>query len=245
MRLRCPVSSQLSVLHWDRLEGELSSNIYILEDDHNLTFLAMPTTLGTYTCLATEHNFTQTLAIYEVQQKHESTFQPSSTPSTLSPESRREATSPPPKPETMPGAKDEKPITEEKQKVTTGVAAITVMPSSGNAPDDGSTNMLQHESSKSYLKELVAVTVLLVMCICALLLVAAYNLRKFYHSRTVPHLPSLHSGTGSTEGGMEHERQALNGDSPQLAKHNVQKSPNTPSNGVSSGSNGHLPNIPI
>ncbi|XP_047671951.1 semaphorin-4A isoform X2 [Tachysurus fulvidraco] len=245
VRLHCQVSSQLSVLHWERLGGELSSDIYILKDDRSLTFLATPTTLGTYKCLATEHNFTQTLAIYEVRQKQESTFQPSSTPSTLSPQSTREATSPPPKPETMPGAKDEKPVTEETQKATTGVAAITVMPSSSNAPDNGSTNRLQLESSTSYLKELVAVTVLLVMCICALLLVAAYNLRKYYHSRTVPHLPSIHRDTGSTEGGMEHERQALKGDSPQLDKHNGQKSPNTPSNGVSSGSNGHLPNIPI
>ncbi|KAG7325890.1 hypothetical protein KOW79_010815 [Hemibagrus wyckioides] len=238
VRLHCPVSSRLASLHWERHRGELSPNIYIQEDGI-LSFLATPTTLGSYECQATENGFTQTLAVYEVRQKQDSTHQPSATPTTLSPENGRQATSPPTKPETTPGPKDEKPMT---QKSTTSTATSTVIPSSVHVPEDGSTNMFQRESSTSYLKELVAVSVLLVICICALLMVAAYNLRKSYRSRTVPHLPSSHQ---DTEGGTEQEREALRENSPQPDKHHGQKSPNTPSNGVSNGSNGHLPNIPI
>ncbi|KAK3508512.1 hypothetical protein QTP70_031371, partial [Hemibagrus guttatus] len=244
VRLRCPVLSRLASLHWDRPGGELSPNIYIQENG-SLSFLATPTTLGTYECQATENGFTQTLVVYVVRQKHDSTLQPSATPTTLSPESGREATLLPPKPETTPGANGEKPLTEKTQKATTSATASTVIPSAVHVPEDGSTNMLQRESSTSYLKELVAVSVLLVICICALLMVAAYNLRKGYRSRTAPHLPSSHQDIATTEGGTEQEREALRGNSPQLDKHSGQKSPNTPSNGVSNGSNGQLPNIPI
>lgn len=238
VRLHCPVSSRLASLHWERPTGELSPNIYIQENGI-LSFLATPTTLGTYECQATENGFTQTLAVYEVRQKQDSTLQPSATPTTLSPENGRQAMSPPMEPETTPGPKDEIPMT---QKSSTSAATSTVILSSVHIPEDGSTNMLQRESSTSYLKELVAVSVLLVICICALLMVAAYNLRKSYRSRTAPHLPSSHR---DTEGGTEQEREALRENSPQLDKHHGQKSPNTPSNGVSNGSNGHLPNIPI
>lgn len=239
VRLRCVVSSQLAALHWMRPGGKISLNIYIQEEGGSLNFLATPTTLGTYVCQATENGFTQTLAVYEVREKDDFAFQPATIPTAPGTESRQEATPPPPKPEPTPDAEAEKPKTEKSRRL----AVNTVVSRSGHAPDDGSINMLQRESRPSFLKELVAVSVLLVMCVCALLLVAAYNLRKNYHSRTAPHSPSLHRDPERSAGATEQETETLKGNSPQLPKHNGQKTP--PNNGVSNGSNGHLPNIPI
>lgn len=234
VRLRCLPSSQLAELHWERDGAELSPNIYLQEDRGDLSFLATPTTLGTYLCKATENGFTQTLAVYEVSQKVDSTLQPSSTSPTHSPETGRETTTLS-EIKTIPVTKEKKPAT---RKPTPSPTVSTVSLSPTHAPADGSTDRLQLETRACYLKELVAVSVLLVMCVCALLLVTAYIWRKSYRSRTAPHLPS-------TEGGTDEEREALRGTSPQPDKHNEQKSPNTPSNGVSNGSSGHLPNIPI
>lgn len=248
VRLHCLVPSQLAVLHWERPGGEISPNIYIHGKGGILSFLATPTTLGTYVCQATENGFTQTLAVYEVRQKEEPTLQPTPAPSTRSPERERKTTPSPPKPETTINTKDKKPVTEKTAKPTTAATVSTVVPSSARAPDHGSTNMLQRETRASYLKELVAVSVLLVMCVCALLLLTAYNLRKSYRGRTAPHSSMLHRDASATEGGTAQEREALRGNLPQLGKHSEQKSPNMPSNGnvsVSNGSNGHLPNIPI
>ncbi|KAB5517711.1 hypothetical protein PHYPO_G00170360 [Pangasianodon hypophthalmus] len=244
VRLRCVLSSQLAQLRWERPGGELSPDIYMQEDRGNLSFLATPTTLGTYMCQAVENGFTQTLVVYEVRQKDDFTLRPTSKSPTRIPEPGRETTTRP-KIETTPNAIEKKPTMEKTQKPTLSATVSPVGPNATHAPADGSTNMPQLETRTSYLKELVAVSVLLVICICALLLVAAYSLRKSYRSRTVPRLPSLHRDPGTTEGGTHQEREALRGNSPQLDKHNGQKSPNTPSNGVSNGSNGHLPNIPI
>ncbi|TSK28309.1 Semaphorin-4B [Bagarius yarrelli] len=220
-----------SCADWRRCTGhdpvaKSPQNIYIQEKGGSISFLATPTTLGTYVCQATENGFTQTLAVYEVRQDDDPAFQALTTPTAPVPDSRPEATSPLLKLE----PKSQRPVEN------------TVVQVSGHAPDDGSVNMLQRESRACYLKELVAVSVLLVMCVCVLLLVAAYNLRKSYRSRTAPHSPSLHRRPGSSEGASEQETKALKGNSPQVPKHNGQKTPNK---GVSSGSNGHLPNIPI
>lgn len=211
-------------------------SIYLQEDRGDLSFLATPTTLGTYMCQATENGFTQTLAVYEVQEKVDSTLQSSSSTSpTHSPETGRDdGATTLSKIETIPVTQEKKPATP-KPTVSTETETD---PSPTHAPADGSTDRQKLETGACYLKELVAVSVLLVMCVCALLLVTAYVWRKSYRSRTAPHLPS-------TEGGTDQEREALRGSSSQLDKYNEQKSPNTPSNGVSNGSNGHLPNIPI
>lgn len=241
VRLHCLSSSQLAVLHWEGPRDELSPNIYIQEDSGVLNFLATPMTLGIYSCRATENGFTQTLAVYEVIEKGEPTPQASSTSPTRHPEILPRPTSPL-EMETPPDNEENNPT----QKATPSTFASSAIPSSTSTVSaDGLTNMLQRETHTSYLKELVAVSVLLVMCVCALLLVAAYTLRKSYRSRTVAHSsPGCRDAEG-TEGGTDQEREALRGSSPHVDKHNGQKSPNTPSNGVSNGSNGHLPNIPI
>lgn len=236
VRLPCLLSSKLAKLRWKGPKDELSPHIYIQEVGGNLSFLATPTTLGTYVCLATENGFTQRLAVYNVIQKEDPTLQP--TPTSHSPQAEDE-------PITMPKiernieAEEKKPVQKETPSETeSAVVLISTL-----TPPDGLINMLQHETSTSYLKELVAVSVLLAMCVCALLMVAAYNLRKSYRSRTAPHLSPQ-----AAEGGTDHEKEALRDGSSQLDKHNGQKSSNTPSNGVSNGSNGsngHLPNIPI
>lgn len=220
-------------------------DIYIQEDRGVLSFLATPTTLGTYECQAIENGFNQTLAVYKVRQKDDSTIQPSSTSPSRSPETAGEPTKSPPKSTRTPRAEEKTPVLEKTQRPTPSPVVSTVSPIFALTPADGLTNMLQRETSACYLKELVVVSVLLVMCVCALLLVAAYNLRKSYRSRTAPHSPPGCRDAGATEEGTDREREALRGTSPQLAKHNGQKSPNTPSKGVSNGSNGHLPNIPI
>lgn len=245
VHLRCPAASQLAALHWERPKDELSPNIYIQEDRGVLSFLATPTTLGTYMCQATENGFTQTLAVYEVRQRDDSGPRPSSASSTHSPETGRETTTP----TNNERAEEKKAAVEKTQKLSPSAATSTVVPSSTLAQAAGFINMQRHETRASYLKELVAVSVLLVMCVCALLLVAAYNLRNSYRSRTAPHSPPGRRDTGTTGGGggggTDQEREVLRGSSPQPAKPNGPKSPNTPSNDVSNGSNGHLPNIPI
>lgn len=236
VRLRCVASSRLAALHWTRPGGaEISPNTYIQEKGGGLIFLATPTTLGTYVCQATENSFTQTLAVYEVRQSVvvDSALQPLTTPTAPVTDGGPEATPPLPKPEPTSTVKDEKPKTERSRRP----AVDPLVRVTGPVPDDGSVNMLQREPRACYLKELVGVSVLLVACVCVLLLVAAYNLRKSYRSRTAPHSPSLHPG--STEGASEQETKALKENSPQPANHNGSiKS-------VSGGSNGHLPNIPI
>ncbi|XP_053540044.1 semaphorin-4A isoform X1 [Ictalurus punctatus] len=238
VHLRCMPSSQLAELHWVRPGSELSPSIYIQGDRGNLSFLATPTTLGTYECQAVENGFTQTLVVYEVRQ----TDNPALPPSSTSPgaETGREATTRP----TIVATPDAEPTAAMTQKPSPSSTVNTLVPSSSHTPADGLTNM-QRETRPSYLKELVAVSVLLAVSVCACLSMAAYIWRKSYRSRTAPHLPSSRRDTGATEGGTDQETEALRGSSPQLAKHNGQTSPNTPSNGVSNGSSGHLPNIPI
>lgn len=235
VRLHCVPPSRVAQPRWERPGGELSPNIYMQEDGGHLSFLATTTTLGTYECQAVENGFTQTLAVYEVTQKEDPTLPPSSASSTRGPETGH-------RPTTLTRT-ERTPVAEEKRparRPTPSASAVTR--SSTLTPAEGLTDMLQRETSACYLKELVAVSVLLVMCVCALLSVAAYTLRKSYRSRTAPHSSP---GRRDTEGGPDQEREALRGNSPQLDKHNGQKSPNTPSNGVSNGSSGHLPNIPI
>lgn len=231
VRLPCLPLSKLAKLRWEGPEGELSPNIYIQEVGDYLRFLATPTTLGTYECLATENGFTQKLAMYKVIQKEDPTLQPSSTSSSHSPETGQKPMIIPIK--RKPEAEEQKPMQKAIPNATQSVLSSTLTP-------DGFIKMQQRDTSTSYLKELVAVSVLLAMCVCALLMVAAYSLRKSYRSRTAPH-----SSPRAAAGGTHQEREALRDSSSQLDKHNGQKSPNAPSNGVSNGSNGHLPNIPI
>ncbi|XP_046699721.1 semaphorin-4A isoform X2 [Silurus meridionalis] len=228
VRLRCRTLSQLATLHWERSGAELSPDIYIKEHGV-LSFLATPTTLGSYRCQATENGFTQTLCLYEVRQKEDPSLQPISTSSTSSTFSTSSTLSPAPARETTPREKTE-------TKPTTQTSASTLIPAVTQAPAHGSKHMLQHESSASYLKELVAVSVLLAMCVCALLLLVAYDLRKTYHSRTAPHLSSHDS---------DQEREVLQGESPHPEKQSSEKSPHPPNTGVSNGSNVYLPNTPI
>lgn len=248
VHLCCTSESQLARLHWERLGGELSSIIYF-EKNLNLSFLATPRTLGRYACKATENDFTQTLGVYDVVQKEVSTLQPpstsTSTPTRIPKIPEIDPTTPAMAEETPEAPDDEE---EEKQpemnpeKTTPRMSVTKVMLGSGHdTPADGSINMLQRDNGVSYLKELVAVSVLLAMCICALVLLAAYILRLSFHSRTAPHLPWLRRDTATTEGGTDQERASLKGESPQQEK---QKSP-FDSKSMSNGSNGHLPNIPI
>ncbi|XP_035769082.1 semaphorin-4D [Neolamprologus brichardi] len=69
VRLQCPAASRLSQQLWERPNSRLSSDLYLNLEDGSLSFVATPATLGHYLCLSTENGYQQTMAIYHVKQK--------------------------------------------------------------------------------------------------------------------------------------------------------------------------------
>uniref|UniRef100_W5LCT9 Sema domain-containing protein n=1 Tax=Astyanax mexicanus TaxID=7994 RepID=W5LCT9_ASTMX len=230
VHLRCPAASHLAQLHWERLNSQISPKIYMQHEDGSLSFLATPSTLGQYLCQAVENGFTQTLYVYQVRQKSNPTVQPS-TPSrpqiTRTSESGRGSTDATTKGVTTPQTKDE---TVRKYM------------------DIRERQLLA--KNPSYLQELVVVSVLLALCISALLTIALFSFRQRCHIRTAPHSPGSRRDAERAGEDVSHEREALKGNAPGAGKqnghaHGVAKSPNSLSNGALNGSNGHLPNTPI
>ncbi|KAI4892240.1 hypothetical protein NFI96_028205 [Prochilodus magdalenae] len=266
VRLRCPAPSQLAQLHWERPNSQISPKIYMQHEDGSLSFLATPSTLGQYNCKAKENGFTQTLIMYQVKQKSSPTLQPL-TPNraqvTPLAETERGTVGSTTKWVTTMQAKEEtmppKPNTNELQPTVPVMETPAVTPSKHNRTSISESehlDRLEVESTggepqlltktPSYLRELVAVSVLLALCISALLTIALFSFRQRYYSRTTPHSP----GSQRSGGTPPQEREALRGSSQSEGKrnghgNNLAKSPNTLSNGMLNGSNGHLPNTPI
>lgn len=84
----------------------------------------------------------------------------------------------------------------------------------------------------SYFKELVAVSVLLVLCLSALLAVLLYAVKQRWRSRTVPQQADVHARTPA-----EHDALRLG---PEESKRNGHVR-----GALDAASNGHLPNTPI
>ncbi|KAL6457628.1 hypothetical protein MHYP_G00345910 [Metynnis hypsauchen] len=258
VHLRCPAVSHLAQRHWERQNSQISPKIYMQHEDGSLSFLATPSTLGHYLCKAEENGFTQTLVTFEVKQKSSPTLQPV-TPSrpqvTQSSETGRAPTT---KWVTM--LQDREETMQPKLKVkelqpTVSVRETQAVTTSRNVSENKQDRLKvevaggEHQllaKTPSYLQELVVVSVLLALCISALLTIALFNVRQRCRSRTAPHSPgSQRAGAASPQ-----EREALRGNSPSGGKRNghantTAKSPNTLSNGTLNGSNGHLPNTPI
>ncbi|XP_062865524.1 semaphorin-4A [Trichomycterus rosablanca] len=239
VNLRCPSSSRLARLHWERPGGRLSPSVYIQQPDSSLGFLATPDTLGTYACLAEENGSTQTLAVYEVTRKVDVVQEPStiSTTTTI----RIPHTTPPATTQT--GASTATPEPREPRLV--GIS--TVEGTTYEMMKDLSLSLVDREAEKqlpetrpSYLRELVAVSVLLALCFSVLLLMTLYNLRKSCRGWTA-------SRSVTPGGATPQERQVLRQDSVKLEKENGPsngaESPSAASGGAPNGSNGHLPNI--
>ncbi|XP_052439617.1 semaphorin-4A [Carassius gibelio] len=273
VHLQCPGASHLAKRHWERLNSQLSPKIYIQSDDGGLSFVATPSTLGPYLCQSEENGYTQTLGIYHVKQKSSPTVPPAtpnrphSTPSTeagvkTSISTTRLITPTPTEPRTEPDAEvDPTDSPEDSPAASTHSRSFT--PSLGTEKQDsrktelGETHPLMDKPS--YFQELVVVSVLLALCISALLTIAFHRFGHFCHSRTVPQTPSSRRDAEKGGSATPQERESLRGHSPRLEKRNGQApngqshasqahngtSPIMPSNSMLNSSNGHLPNTPI
>uniref|UniRef100_A0A671NCX8 Semaphorin-4A-like n=1 Tax=Sinocyclocheilus anshuiensis TaxID=1608454 RepID=A0A671NCX8_9TELE len=240
VHLQCPEASHLAKRHWERLNSQLLPKIYIQSDDGGLSFVATPSTLGHYLCQAVENGYTQTLVVYHVKQKSNPTIlpaapnRPHSTPSTeagnktpvyiprlIAPIQME----PRPKPEDVDPTVTLKDSAVENSRMT--------------EPGEN----LQQADKPSYFQELVVVSVLLALCVSALLMIAVKKFRHLCHGRTVPQAPSSRRDAEKGGSAMPQERESLRGHSPRLEKRNGQ-APNG-HNSMLNSSNGHLPNTPI
>ncbi|KAM6958784.1 semaphorin-4A [Aplochiton taeniatus] len=270
VHLQCPDASRLAQRRWERPNSRLSPDLYLKLADGRLQFVATPTTLGHYLCLASENNHTSILCAYLVKQK--------SSPLSQAPATPTRPQSGPARPPTA-GAEQQPPVltvetrprrTEagppEPGARTTTSAGRTSLSTAGRAgrnftlwveqsgkkegvSPDGDPLLLAR--GPVYLKELVVVSVLLALCLSVLLTMALYSLRQRCRSRTTPQAANL-GGRGDSERGAPHEREALRGgQSPHSnGKRSSQGLHNGQANGGLSnvtprGSNGHLPNTPI
>ncbi|XP_026096693.1 semaphorin-4A-like isoform X2 [Carassius auratus] len=268
VHLQCPGASHLAERHWERLNSQLSPKIYIQSDDGSLRFVATPSTLGHYLCQSVENGYTQTLVVYHVKQKSSPTLLPATpnrpfiTPSTeagnktpvLIPRlTAPKQTEPRPKPEdvhpTVP-LKDSPVATTHKSRNFTRLLGTDKENSRMTEPGEN----LQQADKPSYFQELVVVSVLLALCVSALLMIAVKRFRHLYHGRTVPQAASSRRDAENGGCATPQERESLRGHSPHLEKRNGQapngqahdgKSPITLSNSLLNSSNGHLPNTPM
>ncbi len=273
VHLQCPEASHLAKRHWERLNSQLSPKIYIQSNDGGLSFVATPSTLGHYLCQAVENSYSQTQVVYHVKQKSTPTGRlatpnhPHSTPST-------EAGIKPPLSTTRLNAPKQTELRPNPDVVDPTVT-LKDLPADTTHRSSNFNNLLDTEKENprkteagenlqladkpSYLKELVVVSVLLALCISALLTIAFNRYRHLCHSRTVPQTPSSRRDAEKGGSATPQERESLRGHSPRLEKWNGQapngeshdgqthngKSPITLSNSMLNSSNGHLPNTPI
>ncbi|XP_035489360.2 semaphorin-4A isoform X1 [Scophthalmus maximus] len=263
VRLQCPAASQLSQQLWERPNSRLSSELYLHMGDGSLNFVATPATLGHYLCLSTENGYQQTIAIYHVKQKSSplahtpATYtQPQTHPitTTQAPLSRpgpglHTSVNWPERKETRQG-ETEPTLTSRDTQVENrqqgrNLTMWTQEPGQKKA-DFGDGEPLQSAQGPCYLKELVVVSVLLVLCLSLLITVLLYVIRQRCRSRTAPH-----AGTPTRDSDRRTpvEQEALRGNQV-LSKHNGQTlhighPSGSGCNGALTGSNGHLPNTPI
>ncbi|XP_026883616.2 semaphorin-4A isoform X2 [Electrophorus electricus] len=259
VKLQCPRVSRLAQRFWERPDDQLTPSIYLQCDDGaTLSFLATPTTLGRYLCQAMENGFTQTLVVYEVRQKDSTTLQPPATSqhqgSQPTEEGQRGTTGQAAAAWTKPKPKTETPHpTSSSTDMSTVVTHRNVTRKMGSVTQAeigvGDQELLSSRSS--YLQDLIVVSVLLALCIFALIMIGFYNVRQQFHHRT---MPEMHRDAEMAEGTTASEREVLRAQTPYEDKrsgnspsdqYNSHKSSVTLGNGVLNGSHGHLPNVPI
>ncbi|KAL4624802.1 semaphorin-4A-like [Arapaima gigas] len=269
VKLQCPEASHLAVRHWERPNSRLSPDLYLLQDDGSLYFLATPLTLGHYICVSVENGYQQTLAVYSVTQRT------STTPQAVVPLHKKSQattmqtalttvalTSQGIQPEVVKttvkiaGSGDTEPelaTNEEVLRVTTTVLDEHSRQDSKNLSSFRQPRLTQADShdgelqslanSRTYYRELVAVTVMLVMSLCVLLMGALYTLRPHCYRRAGP---QVCPGQDSDVHGSQ-ERDPLSQPTVSVMKpsNQVQDKSLAGSNSTPRGSNGHLPNTPI
>ncbi|XP_072226924.1 semaphorin-4A [Leuresthes tenuis] len=260
VRLQCPAASQLSQQLWERPNSRLSLELYLHHEDGSLSFVATPATLGHYLCLSTENGYRQTMAIYHVKQKSSPMTQtPTSNSQTKQPIPTTQATASPgmhtslgswPK-ITDSGQRETKPpLTTRDTLVTTRLInkglTLWTKESGQRGAEFHDGEPLLSAQSPCYLKELVVVSVLLVLCLSMLITIILYVIRLHYHCRTAPGEEHLSRDSGKT---TPVKQEASRGDkiSSKLSgqvMHNEHVS-GLICNGKLTGLEEHLPNTPI
>ncbi|KAM8841547.1 semaphorin-4B isoform 2-T2 [Spinachia spinachia] len=255
VRLQCPAASQLSQQLWERPNSRLPSDLYLHLEDGSLSFVASPATLGHYLCLSTENGYQQTMAIFHVKQKSSPLTQ---IPNIYTwPEAHHIATTKSvarngPGLHTSVGTWSKTTETRqgESEATLSSSQVITRLQSTnvtllreetwqrGAKYRDGEPLLLARDPC--YLKELVVVSVLLVLCLSLLITILLYVSRQRCHSQTA--LQAV-TPTRDCDRRTPVEQEALKGNS-FLSKHSGHAS-GLVCNGALSGSNGHLPNTPI
>ncbi|XP_077404985.1 semaphorin-4A isoform X2 [Vanacampus margaritifer] len=207
VHLPCPAASRLSRQSWERPNSRLSPELYLHLDDGSLSFVATPATLGHYLCLSSENGFRQTMAVYHVKQKGGPLPRPSGPESTLT--------------------------TAGQLGRNFTLWMVKAAPKDAAFQDGGS---LLSAQTPSYLKELVAVSILLVLCLSVLFTILLCVVKQRWRSRTAPQQVAADSDRRTP---TEHEALRVG---PAQSKRNFQGSL---SNGALAASNRHLPNTPI
>uniref|UniRef100_A0A672GMA3 Sema domain-containing protein n=1 Tax=Salarias fasciatus TaxID=181472 RepID=A0A672GMA3_SALFA len=253
VRLHCPAMSRLSRQLWERPNSRLSADLYLRLEDGGLMFVATPATLGHYLCRSAENGYQQTMAIYLVRQKSSPVAQ---TPTSFSWFTRRLVpTQTVAEPGPGPRLLSSEGVVPHQADVKQGHAGPT--PSTrGNqgTPRQPQRNLslwtdgepLLAPRGPCYLKELVVVSVLLVLCFSVLVTLVLYVVRLRVRTRTAP----LGGSAGrDTDRRTPVDQEALSGNKVS-SRRNGQvvhgaHGRESACNGTLSGSNGHLPNIPI
>ncbi|KAM8767385.1 semaphorin-4A isoform 1-T2 [Acanthopagrus schlegelii] len=265
VRLQCPAASRLSQQLWERPNSRLSPDLYLHLEDGSLSFVATPTTLGHYLCLSIENGYQQTMAIYHVRQKSSPLAQ-TPTSYTWPPVHHIPTTQAVAKPGPGPGlhtsavtwpkttetrqGKTEPTLSSRDSHITTRQQGrnLTLWTEESEQKESGfrEGEPLLSARGPCYLKELVVVSVLLVLCLSVLITMLMYIIRLRCHSRTAPQIGSL---TRDSDRRTPVEQEALSGN--QLLSKRTRQSLNSGQasglvcNGAITGSNGHLPNTPI
>ncbi|KAJ8267886.1 hypothetical protein COCON_G00130580 [Conger conger] len=187
--LRCPGTSRLASLLWEGPSGPLAPELYLQRDDGRLSFLASALTLGPHRCYSLESGHQQALALYAVTQRDAPAGGPAQTPTPgAAPTGGVTPSAPARQPGGGPAAEttSEAPSHTAAPEPTTGsrapVPAATRNPSAaerpGPAPDP--------PQGRSYYEELVAVSVLLALALCALTAGALCWLRQRCRRKAAP-----------------------------------------------------------
>ncbi|XP_074538737.1 semaphorin-4B-like [Halichoeres trimaculatus] len=214
VRLPCQKPSNPSVLSWSSPTRKLSENHFIQSADGSLRLLASHNTFGTYTCTAEEGGHKEVVARFTV-----TLIAPPRTMS-LPPEDNHKdksiqvLTEGPGTTSTKPSGDPEFPTMTDYDETTTDLIDPTDDHSEIHSTDGGSSPSsppnkdLHFQTSprdidpkeKSYYGELVVVSLLLAVCICALMLVALYMWRQ---RRAEKVNPLVHEDGSRTDQSME------------------------------------------
>lgn len=256
VRLQCPAASRLSQQLWERPNSRLSSDLYLNLEDGSLSFVATPATLGHYLCLSTENGYHQTMAIYHVKQK-------------TSPLSQTPTSYTQPRTNAIPTTQS---MAKPGSGLHISVGTETHQGESKTTPSNRNTQVTTRQLGKNltswtkqprqrelelrdgeallaaqapcYLKELVIVSLLLVLSLSLLITIFLFVITQRCNHRTAPQAATIDSDRRTP---VEQEARRAN---VFLSKRNEQGQQSGHGselvcNDALSGSNGHLPNTPI